>query len=70
MAKEDKKILCDESRFEHETLDFHNKIRDGFLKIGRLELDRFIIIDAIKDKLKIRDEIITHMRKNNVVFNA
>ena len=36
----------DESRFEAETLAFHEKVRAGYLELARLEPDRFKIIDA------------------------
>ena len=36
----------DESRFEAETLAFHEKVRAGYLELARLEPDRFRIIDA------------------------
>jgi dTMP kinase len=36
----------DESRFEAETVAFHEKVRAGYLELARLEPDRFRIIDA------------------------
>jgi dTMP kinase len=36
----------DESRFEAETLAFHESVRAGYLELARLEPDRFRIIDA------------------------
>jgi dTMP kinase len=36
----------DESRFEDETLAFHEKVRAGYLELARLEPDRFRIVDA------------------------
>jgi dTMP kinase len=35
-----------ESRFEEETINFHEKVRQGYLKLARLEPERFKIIDA------------------------
>lgn len=35
-------------KFELETLSFHNRVREGFLKLAQLEPERFIIIDATK----------------------
>jgi dTMP kinase len=37
-----------ESRFEAETVAFHEKVRAGYLELARLEPDRFRIIDAAK----------------------
>ncbi len=46
-----------ESRFEKETLAFHEKVRAGYLELARLEPDRFRIIDATRDVRQVRDDI-------------
>ena len=46
-----------ESRFEEETLAFHEKVRAGYLELARLEPDRFCIIDATRDVRQVRDNI-------------
>jgi len=46
-----------ETRFEEETLSFHNKVRSGYLEIARLEPKRFRIIDASKEPDQVREEI-------------
>ena len=38
-----------ESRFEKEKLDFHRRVRDGYLDLARLEPERFAVIDADAD---------------------
>lgn len=35
-----------ETRFERETLDFHEKVRNGYLSLARLEPDRMVVVDA------------------------
>jgi dTMP kinase len=35
-----------EERFELESLQFHERVRDGYLELARLEPKRFVIIDA------------------------
>ena len=35
-----------ESRFEEKGLDFHQRVRDGFIKLAEQEPGRFIIVDA------------------------
>jgi dTMP kinase len=47
-----------EGRFEEETLDFHEKVREGFLKIASEEPDRVKVVDATKGIEKIQKEII------------
>ena len=39
-----------ESRFELETLVFHQKVRDGYLELARNEPQRFRVIDAAPDQ--------------------
>jgi dTMP kinase len=47
-----------ETRFEKEKLSFHNKVRSGYLKLARLEPERFRVIDASMDENQVRNEII------------
>ncbi len=46
-----------ESRFEEETLSFHEKVRTGYLELARLEPERFRIIDASGDELQVQTQI-------------
>jgi len=46
-----------ESRFEAETLSFHEKVRAGYLELARLEPERFRIIDASRDQMQVQDDI-------------
>jgi dTMP kinase len=48
-------------RFERESLDFHNKVREGYLNISRQEPDRFRIIDATGDVNTIQEEVRRHI---------
>ncbi len=47
-----------ETRFEEETLAFHQKVRASYLKLASLEPDRFRIIDATQNEDKVRRDII------------
>jgi dTMP kinase len=47
-----------ETRFEKEKLIFHEKVRSGYLELARKEPDRFIVVDAAGDELKVRDKIL------------
>jgi dTMP kinase len=46
-----------ESRFEEETLAFHEKVRAGYLDLARLEADRFTVIDASQDEKQVQMDI-------------
>jgi len=40
-------------RFEREEMDFHRRIRQGYLKIARREPQRFLVIDALQGRKTI-----------------
>jgi len=45
----------DETRFENETLSFHEKVRAGYLERSRLEPERFRVVDASKNADAVRE---------------
>ena len=47
-----------ESRFEMESLRFHEKIREGFLTLAQREPERFFIVDAAQPEDEVRSRII------------
>lgn len=47
-----------EDRFEKEALDFHEKIRRGYLSMAKAEPDRFFVIDATQARSVIHDTIV------------
>jgi dTMP kinase len=47
----------EETRFERETLDFHRKVREGYLLLARQEPNRFHIIDAGKLENEVFQDI-------------
>ena len=44
-------------RFEQEDISFHQKVRDGYLKLAAGEPERWLVIDARQPKGKIREII-------------
>ena len=46
-----------ESRFEEEAISFHEKVRNGYLELARLEPKRFNIIDASRPADAVQSEI-------------
>jgi dTMP kinase len=46
-----------ETRFEEETILFHDKVRAGYLELSRRDPDRFRIIDASLDEAQVRRDI-------------
>ncbi len=47
-----------ETRFEKEALEFHEKVRAGYLDMARQEPSRFRIIDAGQDQKRVTEEIL------------
>lgn len=45
-------------RLDQEALDFHKKVREGYLKIAQKYPDRIVIIDGHKTLFEVIDEII------------
>ena len=48
-------------RFERENLDFHNRVREGYLKLYKNEPGRFHLIDATRDVDTIQEEVRKHI---------
>ncbi len=48
-------------RFEKESIDFHNKVRQGYLDILKNEPERFRLIDATRDVDSIHQEVLRHI---------
>lgn len=44
-------------RFERERLDFHERVRQGFLDLARAEPERIHVVDASRSVQEIRDQI-------------
>ena len=50
-----------EDRFENETLQFHQRVRNEYLSLARAEPERFIMIDATKGIEELHHEIWRHL---------
>lgn len=47
-----------ETRFEEETMNFHEKVRAGYLELARREPQRFHVVDASGDEKQVYREIV------------
>jgi dTMP kinase len=52
----DDKGIC-EDRFEKESLAFHQRVREGYTRIARLEPDRVIVIQADRDVDSVAEDL-------------
>ena len=50
-------------RIENEDLEFHTRLRNGFLKIAEEEKDRIVVIDGMRDVDSVFNEIISVLRE-------
>lgn len=50
-------------RLEHEELEFHERIRNGFLELARIRPEPFLVLDGTKtpDELRLEVESVLHM---------
>lgn len=55
-------LEVEEGRFEAETLDFHKKIREGFLSLSRKE-KRFLVVNAEESAEKVLQTVLSALEK-------
>lgn len=46
-----------EDRFEREDMEFHERVRAGFLELARAEPDRFCVIDASRSVQEVSEDV-------------
>jgi len=51
-----------EGRFEAESMDFHQRVRAGYLALARQDPERFRVIDAGRDEAQVRRDILDAMK--------
>lgn len=51
------------NRLDLEKLDFHNKVRNGFLSLAKRYPNRYVIIDASKSKEEVREAALNAILK-------
>ena len=54
-----------EDRFEKEALDFHRRVREGYLTLARKEPKRIIVLDGMKDEQTLHREIVSHLSRRS-----
>lgn len=52
----------DQGRFEKEKMEFHKRVRDGYLTLAEENKDRYIIIDAAKSVAEVETDIIKALK--------
>jgi dTMP kinase len=54
-------------RFENLSLDFHHKVREGYLHIASLEPKRFRVIDASKPANEVFDNVLEILKRERII---
>jgi len=57
LAAEALKVKQNEDRYESLELDFHQRLRDGYLELAKNNPDRFVVIDATQSTEDIAEQI-------------
>jgi dTMP kinase len=50
-----------EDRFEKEALDFHRRVREGYLILAQNQPRRIVALDGMKEEKTLHREILTHL---------
>lgn len=58
-----KRVGKEKDRMESAGIDFHNRVRQGYLELAKQEPNRIKIIDATKSIEEIHDEVINILKK-------
>jgi dTMP kinase len=51
------------NRFDEERLDFHTRVREGYLKLAAAEPDRFKVIDASQSVEGMHEQVLSLVLK-------
>lgn len=57
-----KEQQLDESRFEKEALEFHSRVRNGFLELARLHPRRIVVLDGLLPSERIHRQVTEFLR--------
>lgn len=57
------KALLREARFEAEQIEFHRRVRSGYLEMSRRESDRFLVIPAVGSKNEVQRTVFQRVVK-------
>jgi dTMP kinase len=62
-----KRLSGKKDRLESETLDFHKKVREGFLKLKNMYPDRIKVVDASQSSQQIFKTILFEIQKSGII---
>ncbi|MCX7760084.1 MAG: dTMP kinase [Hydrogenothermaceae bacterium] len=59
--------LKSKDRLESESIDFHIKVREGFLYIARKDVDRVVMLDGLQSIEDIFKQVISILKNRNII---
>ena len=62
-----KRISGKKDRLESEALEFHRKVREGFLKLSEIYADRIKVVDASQSPHEIFKTILFELKKSGII---
>jgi len=62
-----KRISGKKDRLESEALEFHRKVREGFLKLSEIYPDRIKVVDASQSPHEIFKTILFELKKSGII---
>lgn len=60
----DRTRRVDETRFEQEELEFHEKVRAGYLELARVDPERLVVINALGSPDEVHSRVLAAVRKH------
>ena len=62
-----KRLKGKKDRLEKEALDFHKKVREGFLKINQMYPERVRVVDAAKSPDHVFKTVLFEIQKSGII---
>jgi len=61
-TRNDQSSDASESRIDEEEMEFHRRVRDGYLELSGNEPDRFIVVDAMEKPDQLSEQVVKELR--------
>ena len=62
-----KRLRGKKDRLEREALDFHKRVREGFLKVQSMYPDRIKLVDASQSPEKVFETMLFEIKKSGII---
>ena len=62
-----KQTIDENDVFETKNIEFHQKVRQGFLELAKKEKDRIVVLDATQPSNKLLDIVIKKLKEKGII---